>query len=243
MHTRAKRKIMNNTNPTHYEIERKFLIRMPDIEILEENPNIEKTRISQTYLQAGTDPQREAFSVSDLPASGKELDLNEDTDLSKDTNLKNEETDLKEETGASLETEADLSGKSSNRRIRKWTEKGITKYIYTSKRKLSAIKRLETEFEISQDLYEKLLLEKDPDTISLEKSRYRIYEEGFCFELDIFPFWTKQAYLEVELPSEDTTFPLPSFIHVIREVTEEEAYSNYALAHQIPSEDLRILKK
>ena len=192
---------------TNYEIERKFLIRMPDIEKLEKDPRIEKIRICQTYLKPGLhQPLEKVF-----PADDPEEDL---------------------------QSKIETAGKSSNRRIRKWTENDKSKYIYTSKIKLSAIKRLETEFEIDAEQYRQLMQEKDPNSITLEKSRYRIYEKGFCFELDVFPFWKRQAYLEIELPSEDTSFDLPDFIEVIREVTEEEGYSNFALAHQIPPEEI-----
>ena len=194
-------------NHTNYEIERKFLIRMPDIEKMEKDPRIEKIRICQTYLKPGLhQPLEKVF-----PADDPEEDL---------------------------QSKIETAGKSSNRRIRKWTENGKSKYIYTSKIKLSAIKRLETEFEIDAEQYRQLMQEKDPNSITLEKSRYRIYEKGFCFELDVFPFWKRQAYLEIELPSEDTSFDLPDFIEVIREVTEEEGYSNFALAHQIPPEEI-----
>lgn len=209
---------------TNYEIERKFLIRMPDTGYLEQNPDIEKIRICQTYLQPGPH----------LPAEETFADCSQGLDSSQESAL--QKLNLQEQKSNSPE-KADTVGKSSNRRIRKWTQNGKSKYIYTSKIKLSAIKRLETEFEIDVEDYQRLMQEKDPDSITLEKTRYRIYENGFCFELDVFPFWSKQAYLEVELPSENTSFELPDFIEVIREVTEEEAYSNYALAHQIPSED------
>ncbi len=206
---------------TNYEIERKFLIRMPDTEALEQDPDIEKIQISQTYLQPGAHLPAEGNSTAESSAVES---LTEEFRESEDEKLNSR--------GA-----AETGGKSSNRRIRKWTQNGESKYIYTSKIKLSAIKRLETEFEIDAEHYQQLMQEKDPSSITLEKTRYRIYDNGFCFELDVFPFWTEQAYLEVELPREDTPFELPDFIEVIREVTEEEAYSNFALAHQIPPED------
>ena len=206
---------------TNYEIERKFLIRMPDTDALEQDPDIEKIQICQTYLQPG----------AHLPAEGN---FAAESSIAESLAVESQES---EDEKLNSQGAAEAGGKSSNRRIRKWTQNGKSKYIYTSKIKLSAIKRLETEFEIDAEHYQKLMQEKDPDSITLEKTRYRIYEKGFCFELDVFPFWTKQAYLELELPSEDTPFELPDYIEVIREVTEEEAYSNFALAHQIPPED------
>ena len=43
--------------PNPYEIERKFLIEMPDIEYLESLPNCEKVRIVQTYLNSSDDEE------------------------------------------------------------------------------------------------------------------------------------------------------------------------------------------
>ena len=43
--------------PNPYEIERKFLIEMPDIEYLESLPNCEKVKIVQTYLKSNEDEE------------------------------------------------------------------------------------------------------------------------------------------------------------------------------------------
>ena len=40
-----------------YEIERKFLIEMPDLEYLESLPNCEKVKIVQTYLNSSDDEE------------------------------------------------------------------------------------------------------------------------------------------------------------------------------------------
>ena len=56
--------------------------------------------------------------------------------------------------------------------------------------------------------------------------------EGTYFEIDIFPFWRDKAFLEVELKSENEGFVLPPFIKVIKDVTEDEEYTNHALARR-----------
>ena len=53
----------------------------------------------------------------------------------------------------------------------------------------------------------------------------------------MYGFWEKQAILEVELDNENDEFELPPFIEVIREVTNDKAYRNYALSKKIPKEE------
>ena len=50
----------------------------------------------------------------------------------------------------------------------------------------------------------------------------------------MFPFWSDKAFLEVELPSEDTPVTPPDFVRVIREVTDDNRYTNHALAKKLP---------
>ena len=47
----------------------------------------------------------------------------------------------------------------------------------------------------------------------------------------MFPAWPDKAFLEIELLDEREEFPFPEGIRVIREVTEDRRYTNYALAH------------
>jgi CYTH domain-containing protein len=54
--------------------------------------------------------------------------------------------------------------------------------------------------------------------------------EGQYFEIDLFPFWSDRALCEVELSHEHAPVNLPPALKVIREVTDDAAYSNAALA-------------
>ena len=56
--------------------------------------------------------------------------------------------------------------------------------------------------------------------------------------MDVYPFWSDRAVLEVELESEDEAFDIPPFISVIKEVTGDKRYSNKALAKEIVTEEL-----
>jgi CYTH domain-containing protein len=123
-------------------------------------------------------------------------------------------------------------------RLRKWTQGGEPVYIKTVKYKISDMTRLEKEEEISRDEYEHLILTANKECNTIKKSRYKYPFEGRILEIDVFPFWSKQAFLEIELEDEKATFKLPDFIEVIREVTTDKNYRNYALSKKIPEEEI-----
>ena len=58
------------------------------------------------------------------------------------------------------------------------------------------------------------------------------------FEIDIYPFSQNTAICEIELASEDETFEMPKYVKVIKEVTDDKRFSNYAFSKQIPEEML-----
>ena len=62
--------------------------------------------------------------------------------------------------------------------------------------------------------------------------------EGQVFELDLFPFWEKQAYLEIELESEDQKIVFPPMLDIVREITYDARYTKSALAKSIPAEEI-----
>lgn len=159
------------------EIERKFLIAMPDIKFLMNLDGCVVTKISQTYT------------------------LN-------------------------------------NIRIRKCVTDDKESYIKTVKRKISDMSRIEEESEISRNKYKSLLATADPGRKTLKKTRYAFPYNNKVLEIDIFSFWKKQAFLEIELESENEEFSLPDFIKVIKEVTFEGQYKNYALSKNIPEEEI-----
>lgn len=119
-------------------------------------------------------------------------------------------------------------------RVRQITEKGSTIYVHTVKRRISAIRREETEKEISEKAYRGLLLAADPDRRPIRKTRYCIPYDGHILEIDVFPFWKDKAFLEIELSTENEAFTLPEEICVLREVTTDSRYTNAALARSLP---------
>ena len=118
-------------------------------------------------------------------------------------------------------------------RIRRRTINGISAYILTEKKYVSAMKRIEIEKEITKDEYETLAAKVEDGCAAIEKSRYCLMHGGKYFEIDVFPFWHDEAYAEIELCREDEEFALPPFIKVIKEVTDDKNYTNRSLAKML----------
>ena len=164
-------------NKNGFEIERKFLIAMPEQSLL---AGAERSDIVQTYL---------------------------------------------------------LGAEGTTERVRARTFGDYTEYTHTTKKRISAMRRVELEDTIGRDAYEALLTRADPDRRPIEKSRFCLPFEGKTFEIDVFPFWEDYALLEVELEEEGQTFSLPPGFRVIREVTEDPRYTNSALSCRVPDPD------
>lgn len=167
--------------PDPYEIESKFLIRMPDLDKLERMPNCKKVEIIQTYL------------------------------LSSEQNVE--------------------------QRIRQRGRDGSYIYIKTTKTTVTNGKRIETEQRITKDEYLDLLMDADTSLRQIRKNRYCLTENNLYFEIDVYPFWTRQALLEVQLNTPEQRVVFPTYLTVLREVTDDSAYKNHSLARSIPPEE------
>jgi CYTH domain-containing protein len=68
----------------------------------------------------------------------------------------------------------------------------------------------------------------------LRKSRYRVREGGFIWEVDVFEE-PDLVLAEVELPTVDTVVAIPGWLqpHVVREVTGEPNYANSSIAARV----------
>ena len=115
-------------------------------------------------------------------------------------------------------------------------------YYLTEKRRISNIKRIETERKLTQDEYLKLLMEADNKLHTIHKTRYCLSENNQYFEIDIYPEWNNQAIMEIELNSEDENIKIPKFINIIKEVTDDKNYKNYEMAKEMPKELIRKRK-
>lgn len=165
--------------PEPFEIERKYLIRYPDLARLEALPNCRKVDIEQTYLRSDGDTQI---------------------------------------------------------RVRKRGSDGSYIYYRSEKRRVTAMRRVEVEERLSEEEYQKLLVNADPTARPIRKTRYCLTENNLYYEIDIYPEWKKQAILELELRSEQDKVLLPAGIEVIREVTGDERYKNHSLAQHMLEE-------
>ncbi len=130
-----------------------------------------------------------------------------------------------------------LTASEGSIRVRRTEEKGKVTYIESCKRNVTALRRIEIERELTEEEYERRLAARDPRRQTIRKTRYCLPYAGHVFEIDVYPFWNRQAVMEVELKSETEKFTLPPFIKVLREVSEDPAYSNHSLAREIPPED------
>lgn len=117
-------------------------------------------------------------------------------------------------------------------RIRKRGEGKNAVYIKTVKIKISDIKRIETENHISEKEYNDYLAQKDSIVGIISKDRYCVACNSSYYELDVYPFWNDRATLEIELLSENQPYTLPPFVKLIREVTYDKEYRNFALAQK-----------
>jgi CYTH domain-containing protein/predicted ATPase len=164
--------------PEPFEIERKFLIKYPDLKALEQMPNCSKVEIIQTYLH-------------------------------------------------SSHADAEI-------RVRQRGKDGHYIFTETIKRRVSDMKRIETERRLTQSEYLNLLMNADTSLKQIRKTRYCISFSNQYLEIDIYPFWNKQAILEVELSDESQQIVFPEFVEIIQEVTSEVEYMNRAIAQEIP---------
>ena len=161
-----------------FEIERKFLIAMPDEGFLE---NCDRSEITQTYLLGEAD---------------------------------------------------------TTERVRKRVYRDKCEYTHTVKRRLNDMRRVEDEREIDESTYSELLTRADPARQPIRKTRCCFEHDGMLWELDVFPFWKNQAYLEIELTDEKESVLLPQGIRLLREVTDDPRYTNAALSLEIPDEEI-----
>ena len=115
-------------------------------------------------------------------------------------------------------------------RIRQRGFDGNYTYSMTKKRTITGLKRIETEKRLTKDEYLALMMNADSAYRQIRKTRYCLVYNNQYFEIDIYPFWTEHAIVEVELRNEDEVVHFPEYLTMIREVTEEETYKNHSLA-------------
>ncbi len=131
-----------------------------------------------------------------------------------------------------------VSDSNISERIRKRGLDGNYKYYHTVKRRINDYVREEDERQITPEEYEELKKRADSNLNIIYKTRYVIPYKEFKMEIDVFPFWNRQAYLEVELSNADITPPIPPYVHCVCDVTSQNEYTNRSLAESIPEQIL-----
>ena len=122
------------------------------------------------------------------------------------------------------------SGSDEEVRVRQRGVDGNFIYFKTTKRKVNNLKRVEIEKRLSKDEYLTLLLDADTEKRQIRKTRYCLMYENQYFEIDVYPFWSDKAILEIELSDENSKIIFPEKIKVIKEVTDDDSYKNASLA-------------
>ena len=114
-------------------------------------------------------------------------------------------------------------------RKREWDGKCV--YVHTNKQRISESEQLETERQISSNLYTSLLQQADPYRSTIMKLRKSFIWKGQYFELDNYlePM-TGLMILETKGVADDEDVKFPPFLKVLKDITGNKDYYNYNLA-------------
>jgi len=116
-------------------------------------------------------------------------------------------------------------------RIRKRGQNGYAIYFHTIKKPYKRGQRLETERQISERDFLRLLDKTDSNFCVIEKERTCFTWRNQYFEFDSFKQPDPGLYLlEIELTEENDQVEIPPFIEVIKDVTDDPEYSNKEIA-------------
>ena len=115
-------------------------------------------------------------------------------------------------------------------RIRKRGANGSYMYFHTVKTSITDVKRIETETRITEQEYQMRKEQADPARNPICKTRYCLAHGKHYFEIDVYPFWSDKAVMEIELLTENEPFEIPPFVNVLEDVTDDKRYRNSALA-------------
>ena len=126
----------------------------------------------------------------------------------------------------------------STHRVRRRTENGRVRFTETRKVRIDEMSATEIEGEISEERYLALSANPKEGTVPINKVRHKFFYLGQMFEIDIYPAWKNTAIMETELDSRERVVEIPKFLKIIRDVTGDKRYSNAAMSHSFPKEDV-----
>ena len=115
------------------------------------------------------------------------------------------------------------------RRIRKRERNGNELYSYSEANYISNNERIKTDKVLSSREYYDLYSQINKDLKAIDKLRHSFIANELFYKLDIFNFDQSKAILSVQA-SEESDIKLPSYIKVIKDVTNDMNYKNYYLA-------------
>jgi CYTH domain-containing protein len=104
-------------------------------------------------------------------------------------------------------------------------------YTYAEKKKLGSGIWQKVERVLAREEYQRLIGEANPNLRRILKTRYTFSYEHQYFQLDAFTTPIQLTILEVELTESTQEVLMPPFIKVIKEVTDDEEYSNARIAN------------
>lgn len=135
-----------------------------------------------------------------------------------------------------------ISKPSIEKRIRKVKMQDCTNY-YLSVYKIieDSTRIIVSENEIDKKTYKSLLEFKEEETKTIEKTRTYFNYQGYYFYIDIFDNNNSFGILEINI-GEDEKIEIPSFIDVVKNVTNNESYYNRFFASN-NNENIRKLLK
>ena len=134
-------------------------------------------------------------------------------------------------------TQIYITDSDKTHRIRKriW-KNGEVEYTENTKQRISPMSSIESEKEIDEKEFERLLQFIEAGTHPVIKTRVTFEFYSKTFEIDIYPEWKSSSVLEVELEREDEEIIFPEFIKIIKEVTGKREFSNHRMAYEFPTE-------
>ncbi len=116
-------------------------------------------------------------------------------------------------------------------RLRKRSWKGKCVNVHTTKKRISDVEQIETERQISNNLYDSLLGQADPYRQTIRKRRRSFIWKGQYFELDAYQEPAGGlVILETKGVVQQEPVKFPPFIRVLEDITGNTRYYNYNLA-------------
>ena len=118
-------------------------------------------------------------------------------------------------------------------RIRQRGKDGHYIYFQKMEKDPTGKEKIEIERRLDKDEYLKMLMDADTSMKQIRKTRYCIAYPNCYAELDIFPFWKDQAFLQIAIQNENEPPVIPEDFEVIKEITGDPEYRNISLAARI----------